>query len=94
MQLRGKASNCAFRAAGIFLIVFILNVYLHLLSVKRLDKSINNNIFLSSFFIFGIKRKITVKSYNHLFSAAAPPRIAVLTTSSTLFRRYAPEQGT
>ena len=29
-----------------------------------------------------------------LFQAAAPPGIAVLTTSSTLSRRYAPEQGT
>ena len=28
------------------------------------------------------------------FQAAAPPGIAVLTTSSTLPRRYAPEQGT
>jgi spermidine synthase len=29
-----------------------------------------------------------------LFPAAAPPGIAVLTSSSTLPRRYAPEQGT
>ena len=28
------------------------------------------------------------------FLAAAPPGIVVLTTSSTLCRRYAPEQGT
>jgi hypothetical protein len=34
------------------------------------------------------------KLFNDLFPAATPPGIAALTTSSTLPRRFAPEQGT
>jgi len=37
---------------------------------------------------------IVAQPLSSTFQAAAPPGIAVLTTSSTLFRRSAPEQGT
>ena len=38
----------------------------------------------------GVAKKLD----NYLFLAAAPPGIAVLTSSSTMPWRYAPEQGT
>jgi len=41
-----------------------------------------------------IRAKERPSPASNSFSAAAPPRIAVLTSSSTLPRRYAPEQGT
>jgi len=45
----------------------------------------------SQYFLIG---KDIEKLYINLFLATASPGIAVLTSSSTLCRRYAPEQGT